>query len=120
MSLRVGVDVGGTNTDAVLMDGRKVIAKLKTPTTEDVTSGITTAISSVLSQSGRATSDIASVMIGTTHFTNAIVERKHLSPVAAIRLGLPATVRASIAPYTALADLEALAAGLRRVRQVFA
>lgn len=36
------------------------------------------------------------------------------------RLGLPATVRASIAPYTALADLEALAAGLRRVRQVFA
>ena len=30
-------------------------------------------------------------MIGTTHFTNAIVERRHLEPVAAIRLGLPAT-----------------------------
>jgi N-methylhydantoinase A/oxoprolinase/acetone carboxylase beta subunit len=91
MSLRIGVDVGGTNTDVVLMDERRVLAKLKTPTTEDVTGGITTAIQSVLTQSGTATSAIASVMIGTTHFTNAIVERKHLEPVAIIRLGLPAT-----------------------------
>lgn len=91
MNLRIGVDVGGTNTDAVLMDGRRVIAKLKTPTTEDVTSGITTAIGSVLAQSGTETSAIASVMIGTTHFTNAIVERRRLQPVATIRIGLPAT-----------------------------
>ncbi|MDP9370356.1 MAG: hypothetical protein M3Q03_19140, partial [Chloroflexota bacterium] len=43
MTLRIGIDVGGTNTDAVLMDGSQVVAKLKTPTTEDVTSGIATA-----------------------------------------------------------------------------
>ncbi|HVL23421.1 MAG TPA: hydantoinase/oxoprolinase family protein [Thermomicrobiales bacterium] len=91
MSLRIGVDVGGTNTDAVLMDDRRVIAKLKTPTTGDVTSGITTAIRSVLDQSGTDTAAIASVMIGTTHFTNAIVERRHLQPVGIIRIGLPAT-----------------------------
>jgi N-methylhydantoinase A/oxoprolinase/acetone carboxylase beta subunit len=91
MSLRIGVDVGGTNTDAVLMDNRRVLAKLKTPTTEDVTSGITTAMRSVLDQSGVDTASIASVMIGTTHFTNAIVERRHLQPVAIIRIGLPAT-----------------------------
>jgi N-methylhydantoinase A/oxoprolinase/acetone carboxylase beta subunit len=91
MSLRIGVDVGGTNTDAVLMDDRRVVAKLKTPTTEDVTTGITIAIRSVLDQSGTDTAAIASVMIGTTHFTNAIVERRHLEPVAIIRLGLPAT-----------------------------
>jgi N-methylhydantoinase A/oxoprolinase/acetone carboxylase beta subunit len=30
-------------------------------------------------------------MIGTTHFTNAIVERKRLEPAAVVRLGLPAT-----------------------------
>jgi len=91
MSLRIGVDVGGTNTDAVLMDDRRVIAKLKTPTTEDVTNGITTAIASVLAQSGTDTGAIASVMIGTTHFTNAIVERRRLQQVGAIRIGLPAT-----------------------------
>ncbi|HWV34426.1 MAG TPA: hydantoinase/oxoprolinase family protein [Thermomicrobiales bacterium] len=91
MSLRIGVDVGGTNTDAVLMDNRRVLAKLKTPTTEDVTGGITTAIRSVLDESGVDTASIASVMIGTTHFTNAIVERRHLQPTGIIRIGLPAT-----------------------------
>lgn len=91
MTVRIGIDVGGTNTDAVLMDGMAVIAKIKTPTTEDVTSGITTALRHVLETSGTATSQIAGVMIGTTHFTNAVVERRRLQETAAVRLGLPAT-----------------------------
>ncbi|MEA2582938.1 MAG: hypothetical protein QOF33_1023 [Thermomicrobiales bacterium] len=91
MSLRIGIDVGGTNTDAVLMDGLTVVSKIKTPTTEDVTSGITTALRHVLETSGTATSQVAGVMIGTTHFTNAVVERRRLQPTAAVRLGLPAT-----------------------------
>jgi N-methylhydantoinase A/oxoprolinase/acetone carboxylase beta subunit len=97
MSLRIGIDVGGTNTDAVLMDGLAVVSKIKTPTTEDVTSGITTALRHVLETSGTATAQIAGVMIGTTHFTNAVVERKRLEPTAAIRLGLPAT--AALPPF---------------------
>jgi N-methylhydantoinase A/oxoprolinase/acetone carboxylase beta subunit len=97
MALRIGIDVGGTNTDAVLMDGTTVVAKIKTPTTEDITSGITTAMRHVLETSGTATSQIAGVMIGTTHFTNAVVERKRLEPTAAVRLGLPAT--AALPPF---------------------
>jgi N-methylhydantoinase A/oxoprolinase/acetone carboxylase beta subunit len=73
------------------MDDLTVIAKIKTPTTEDVTSGITTALKHVLETSGTATSQIAGVMIGTTHFTNAVVERRRLQPTATVRLGLPAT-----------------------------
>src|SRR5215217_3785753 len=91
MSLRIGIDVGGTNTDAVLMDGLTVVSKIKTPTTPDVTSGITTALRHVLRTSATPTSAISGVMIGTTHFTNAVVERKRLEPTAAVRLGLPAT-----------------------------
>src|SRR5688500_7707896 len=91
MSKRIGIDVGGTNTDAVLMDGLTVIAKIKTPTTADVTGGITTALRHVLDASATPTSAIAGVMIGTTHFTNAVVERRRLQPTAAVRLGLPAT-----------------------------
>ena len=91
MSLRVGIDVGGTNTDAVLLDGPRVVAKTKTPTTEDVTGGIATALRHVLNASGIATCDIAAVMIGTTHFTNAVIERRSLQPTAAVRFGLPAT-----------------------------
>ncbi len=91
MSCRIGIDVGGTNTDAVLMRGTEVVAKIKTPTTDDVTSGITAALNHVLGVSQTKTSDIAGVMIGTTHFTNAVVERRRLQPTAAVRLGLPAT-----------------------------
>ncbi|MCC6313151.1 MAG: hydantoinase/oxoprolinase family protein, partial [Thermomicrobiales bacterium] len=90
--MRIGVDVGGTNTDAVLMDGPKVVAKIKTPTTDDVTSGITTALRHILESSGTSVADVAGVMIGTTHFTNAVVERRRLEPTAAVRLGLPATL----------------------------
>ena len=81
MTLRIGVDVGGTNTDAVLMDGTTVVAKIKTPTTEDVTSGITTALRHVLTASGAGPNQIAAAMIGTTHFTNAVVERRRLDAV---------------------------------------
>ena len=91
MSLRIGVDVGGTNTDAVLMDDTVVVAKIKTPTSEDVTSGITTAIRSILDSSRANIDNIRAVMIGTTHFTNAIVERRNLQRVGVIRIGLPAT-----------------------------
>ena len=37
--MRIGIDVGGTNTDAVLMDGTTLIAQKKSPTTSDITSG---------------------------------------------------------------------------------
>lgn len=88
--LRIGVDVGGTNTDAVVMDGNSVLSSIKAATTEDVVSGVRTAIETVIVGAGVPSSSIAHVMIGTTHFTNAVIERKHLSQVAAVRLGLPA------------------------------
>ncbi|MCX5570204.1 hydantoinase/oxoprolinase family protein [Kaistia nematophila] len=89
--MRIGIDVGGTNTDAALMDGLTVRGACKTPTTSDVSSGISKVLRDVLSLTGVAVSEIKAVMIGTTHFTNAVVERKRLLEVAAIRLGLPAT-----------------------------
>ncbi|BCP54447.1 hydantoinase [Kaistia sp. 32K] len=89
--MRIGIDVGGTNTDAALMDGMTVKGACKTPTTSDVSSGISTVLKNVLSMTGVSVSEIKAVMIGTTHFTNAVVERKRLLEVAAIRLGLPAT-----------------------------
>ena len=90
--MRIGIDVGGTNTDAVLMDGTTVVSSTKTPTTANVSEGIATALRNVIADSGIDTATIEGVMIGTTHFTNAVVERKHLTPTACIRLGLPATV----------------------------
>lgn len=89
--MRIGIDVGGTNTDAVLMDGDRVLAEVKSPTSADVTTGILDGLRSLLAQSGVAPEAIETVMIGTTHFTNAVVEGRRLLEVASVRLGLPAT-----------------------------
>lgn len=89
--MRIGIDVGGTNTDAALMDGALVRGAAKSPTTPDVSSGIISVLKKVLEITGVSVGEIRAVMIGTTHFTNAVVERKRLLEVAAVRLGLPAT-----------------------------
>jgi N-methylhydantoinase A/oxoprolinase/acetone carboxylase beta subunit len=89
---RLGIDVGGTNTDAVIMDAAdRVIAKAKVPCTPDITGGITAAINTVLQAPDITPDRITHVMLGTTHATNAVLERRHLRRVAAIRLGGPAT-----------------------------
>ncbi|MGH8967881.1 MAG: hydantoinase/oxoprolinase N-terminal domain-containing protein, partial [Actinomycetes bacterium] len=89
--MRVGIDVGGTNTDAVLMDGRRVLAEAKAPTTADVTGGISRALRGLVADGAVSLLDVQAVMIGTTQFTNAVIEAKGLLPTAAVRLGLPAT-----------------------------
>ena len=86
----IGVDVGGTNTDAVLMDGNQLLGAAKLPTTDDVTTGIVSSITEVLRQSSHG-GRIDAVMVGTTHFTNALLERRDLAPTAVLRLCLPAT-----------------------------
>ena len=88
--VRIGVDVGGTNTDAVVMAGRDILAAVKVPTSADVTTGLMQALREVQKQAAIAPGDVALVVIGTTHFTNAVVERRHLSETAVVRLCLPA------------------------------
>ncbi|QIM16294.1 hydantoinase/oxoprolinase family protein [Leucobacter insecticola] len=89
--MHIGIDVGGTNTDAVLMDGTQTLVGIKHTTTPDVTEGIVQAISGLREKHRFAGSEITAVMIGTTHFINALVQAKRLAPTAALRLGLPAT-----------------------------
>jgi N-methylhydantoinase A/oxoprolinase/acetone carboxylase beta subunit len=73
------------------MRASQVLAEVKTSTTPDVTSGVLTALERLLASEAAAPAQIQAVMIGTTHFTNAVVEARRLVPVAVIRLGLPAT-----------------------------
>jgi N-methylhydantoinase A/oxoprolinase/acetone carboxylase beta subunit len=89
--MRIGIDVGGTNTDAVLMNGLRVAGWAKSPTTRDVSGGITNVLTALLNQTQVSPTAISAVMLGTTHFTNAVVERRALSRTAVVRIGLPAT-----------------------------
>jgi N-methylhydantoinase A/oxoprolinase/acetone carboxylase beta subunit len=93
---RIGIDVGGTNTDAVLIDEGRVRRAVKAPTTEDVTTGILMALSK-LRDNPDGQGAVDAVMIGTTHFINAVVQRRALTKVAALRIGLPAS--ASLPPF---------------------
>ncbi len=90
--LRLGIDVGGTNTDAVVLDREdRLLAKAKVPTTPDVTGGIRAAIDRVVTAGEFDLSRITHVMLGTTHATNAVLQRRDLRRVAVLRLGAPAT-----------------------------
>jgi len=89
--MRIGIDVGGTNTDAVLIDGENIVASCKTATTEEITDGIETALKQLVQSNAASSKEVDAVMIGTTHFVNAVVQRRHLNKVATIRIGLPAS-----------------------------
>ncbi|MEM9001772.1 MAG: ROK family protein, partial [Bacteroidota bacterium] len=92
MYYKIGVDVGGTNTDAVLVSQtNEILAKTKQTTSLDVSTGIKNAIEAVISKVDVSKRDIKYIMLGTTHCTNALVERKELNKIGAIRIGLPAS-----------------------------
>ncbi|MEV4297880.1 hydantoinase/oxoprolinase family protein [Microbispora rosea] len=117
--LRVGIDVGGTNTDAVVLDDDdRVLATAKRPTSPDVTGGLRAVLDAVLAELPEPGLEkrVKRVMLGTTHATNAILERRALGRVAVLRLGAPATT--SVPPLSEWPDdlRDTVAAGTAIVR----
>ena len=108
---KLGIDVGGTNTDAVLVDeNRAVVADIKYPTSADIYDGILGAMRTVLEVSGVDPKQIHQAMLGTTQCTNAIVERKNLAPIGILRIGAPAAT--GIRPMVDwAADIQKVAVG---------
>jgi N-methylhydantoinase A/oxoprolinase/acetone carboxylase beta subunit len=92
--LRIGIDVGGTNTDAVLMDGPRILHTSKVTTTPDVITGIIDAVTEA--GAGNDLSRVDRVIIGTTHFINAVTQARGLCRVAAVRL---CTVPSPLPPF---------------------
>ena len=77
MSLVLGLDTGGTFTDAALLDkqSRTVLAKAKALTTRaDLSVGIGKAIEAVLAEWGGDATAISRVTLSTTLATNSVVE----------------------------------------------
>jgi N-methylhydantoinase A len=81
VSYYVGIDIGGTFTDAVLLDDRGVARLLKTPTTlEDPAIGVNNALALAEQELGQAPGSLLPQVtyfgLGTTVATNALIERK--------------------------------------------
>jgi N-methylhydantoinase A/oxoprolinase/acetone carboxylase beta subunit len=94
--IRIGIDVGGTNTDAVAVRGSDVVAAVKRPTTAAVADGIVDALNALLATASFGADDVSAVMVGTTQFVNAVVQGRGLARTGVLRIGLPAT--ASVPP----------------------
>jgi hypothetical protein len=62
----IGIDVGGTNTDAVVLRDEKVLGWHKTPTTTDIQEGVELAVEAVVKKSGIPSNHVGAVKIGTT------------------------------------------------------
>lgn len=78
--VRIGIDVGGTFTDAVVIDNatHEIVAKTKIPTTHHdrrgVAAGIVLAIEKVLTENNIDPDDVVFIAHGTTQATNALLE----------------------------------------------
>jgi N-methylhydantoinase A/oxoprolinase/acetone carboxylase beta subunit len=85
----IGLDTGGTYTDAVALDGgHRVVASAKALTTHwDLSVGLGAALSSVLHElPDGARQRISLVSVSTTLATNAVVENR-FSPICAVLVG---------------------------------
>ncbi|HWI21987.1 MAG TPA: hydantoinase/oxoprolinase family protein [Baekduia sp.] len=69
----LGVDVGGTFTDAVLVDGDRIFTA-KAPTTGDQSEGVLTAVRQTLAAAERLPSEVTVFAHGMTVATNALLE----------------------------------------------
>jgi N-methylhydantoinase A/oxoprolinase/acetone carboxylase beta subunit len=89
-TLRLGLDTGGTYTDAVILAaGKRVIASAKALTTKhDLAIGLGDAIKAVVAMlpPDLSAGDIGLVSVSTTLATNAVVEQQR-SPICAILIG---------------------------------
>jgi N-methylhydantoinase A/oxoprolinase/acetone carboxylase beta subunit len=81
MTFKIGIDIGGTHTDAVVVDENgTLIANTKTRTTANISEGVRIALQNL------SCPNVKEVRIGTTHATNALLEAKNLLKVGIIRL----------------------------------
>jgi N-methylhydantoinase A len=78
--VRVGIDVGGTFTDVVVVDNetREVVSQLKVPTTHDATEGVALGIINAIERALRELEinpdDVTFIAHSTTQATNALLE----------------------------------------------
>eukprot|EP00884_Botryococcus_braunii_P006537 jgi/Botrbrau1/15885/Bobra.40_1s0068.1 len=89
--LRVGVDVGGTNTDAVVMQGTDILGWAKRLSTENHFLGVLEAVKACLTAASVDASDVQLCALGTTVFINALIQKRGLVPVVVLRLCGPAS-----------------------------
>ncbi|WP_416876465.1 hydantoinase/oxoprolinase N-terminal domain-containing protein, partial [Kitasatospora sp. SC0581] len=85
--MKIGIDIGGTNTHAVLVSGdgklKMVASSLTTP---DVYTGVYRSTKALLQKSEIRAEEVKGIYIGTTELMNAVHDEKVLAKTALIRM----------------------------------
>jgi N-methylhydantoinase A/oxoprolinase/acetone carboxylase beta subunit len=90
--LRLGIDVGNTNTDAVVVDHHGVlVARAKVPTAPDLGVSLDTAVADLLGRSAVDPALVGCVTLGAARTTDPIRTGRGLRRVAVLRIGGPLT-----------------------------
>jgi hypothetical protein len=90
--LQLGLDVGGTNADAVVMDRRgRLLGKAKVRVTGDLRADLGAAIRAVITNGSLDPASIERVMLG-THSRSSLLEQRGLKRVGVVRIGSPLTL----------------------------
>jgi N-methylhydantoinase A/oxoprolinase/acetone carboxylase beta subunit len=71
----VGIDVGGTYTDAVILENNRVRSIAKVPTRENLIDSLTEAVDAIISDADKK--KVKRIVFSTTIITNLIAERKY-------------------------------------------
>lgn len=112
----IGVDIGGTNTDAVLItDENQIIQNLKLPTTSPMEIGVVQCVEQLLEKNNTPPQEVKRVSISTTHALNALLQGNALRKTGLIRIasnrpaipggiGIPKALRDKFLVGTALVD----------------
>ncbi|MBI2810083.1 MAG: hypothetical protein HYX67_04550 [Candidatus Melainabacteria bacterium] len=82
----IGIDIGGTNTDAVLVCQREIVFAVKKNTTRPIDRGFFDVLHALLEETKVPLEQIDRICIGSTHAMNAILECSDLYRVGLVRI----------------------------------
>lgn len=84
---RIGIDIGGTNTDIVLVDSKNAVAfRAKAATTRDVHKGVEKVLKQMIDETKIDRDAVSGVFFGTTQMANALHQKEGLFRVGVIRI----------------------------------
>jgi N-methylhydantoinase A/oxoprolinase/acetone carboxylase beta subunit len=85
--LTIGIDIGGTFTDAVAVDAsQRIVGFHKTLTTPQLEEGFKLVLDQLIQETGLNPGAVQTIHVGTTHATNAVLQAKDLCKVGLIRI----------------------------------
>ncbi|HBL98958.1 TPA: hypothetical protein DDZ86_04945 [Candidatus Dependentiae bacterium] len=85
--LTIGIDIGGTNTDCVVLNKQQqIVFRTKTATSSDIVGGIDTVLTAARASATLQQHNVKAIFISSTHATNALLEARNLLKVGVLRI----------------------------------